>query len=150
MPAVVEAALVEEGPELDEIGAQALGVDPPRAHLAQPRRVHDIAPRGDGHDERGAGRVLARAPLRADFADAEVQARVERVQEAGFPDARLTGEHRLAPAQEVAQRYETLRLSDRGPEHLVARRTIPSLQGVERSEERRVGKECRSRWSPYH
>ena len=22
--------------------------------------------------------------------------------------------------------------------------------GVERSEERRVGKECRSRWSPYH
>ena len=23
-------------------------------------------------------------------------------------------------------------------------------QGVERSEERRVGKECRSRWSPYH
>ena len=30
----------------------------------------------------------------------------------------------------------------------------PSLKvmqiGVERSEERRVGKECRSRWSPYH
>src|SRR5256885_14079198 len=24
------------------------------------------------------------------------------------------------------------------------------LQRVERSEERRVGKECRSRWSPYH
>src|SRR3712207_9042615 len=23
-------------------------------------------------------------------------------------------------------------------------------KGVERSEERRVGKECRSRWSPYH
>ena len=23
-------------------------------------------------------------------------------------------------------------------------------QGVRRSEERRVGKECRSRWSPYH
>ena len=22
--------------------------------------------------------------------------------------------------------------------------------GIERSEERRVGKECRSRWSPYH
>src|SRR5207244_3700470 len=133
MPAVVEAALVEEGPEFDERGAQPLGVERPRAHLAQPRRVHDIAPRGDGHDEGGAGRVLARVPLRADFADAEVQARVERVQEAGFPDARLTGEHRLAPAQEVAQRYETLRLSDRGPEHLVARRTIPPLQGVERT-----------------
>ena len=24
------------------------------------------------------------------------------------------------------------------------------LLGAERSEERRVGKECRSRWSPYH
>src|SRR5690348_18433699 len=24
------------------------------------------------------------------------------------------------------------------------------LLGIERSEERRVGKECRSRWSPYH
>ena len=24
------------------------------------------------------------------------------------------------------------------------------LSGIDRSEERRVGKECRSRWSPYH
>ena len=29
--------------------------------------------------------------------------------------------------------------------------SIPSIEGLdERSEERRVGKECRSRWSPYH
>ena len=28
-------------------------------------------------------------------------------------------------------------------------RQIPGVKGV-RSEERRVGKECRSRWSPYH
>src|SRR3712207_9258902 len=26
----------------------------------------------------------------------------------------------------------------------------PSSDGPDRSEERRVGKECRSRWSPYH
>src|SRR5689334_23697482 len=26
----------------------------------------------------------------------------------------------------------------------------PSLSPADRSEERRVGKECRSRWSPYH
>ena len=25
-----------------------------------------------------------------------------------------------------------------------------TLEGINRSEERRVGKECRSRWSPYH
>ena len=30
----------------------------------------------------------------------------------------------------------------------VKRRT--SLKNIIRSEERRVGKECRSRWSPYH
>src|SRR2546426_8307070 len=27
---------------------------------------------------------------------------------------------------------------------------FPTVTGVVRSEERRVGKECRSRWSPYH
>src|ERR1035437_11197114 len=30
------------------------------------------------------------------------------------------------------------------------RRRIELLAGSSRSEERRVGKECRSRWSPYH
>ena len=29
-------------------------------------------------------------------------------------------------------------------------RTAAQIKGGERSEERRVGKECRSRWSPYH
>src|SRR3712207_9588645 len=28
--------------------------------------------------------------------------------------------------------------------------SAPELGGAARSEERRVGKECRSRWSPYH
>ena len=27
---------------------------------------------------------------------------------------------------------------------------LASAQNIDRSEERRVGKECRSRWSPYH
>ena len=26
----------------------------------------------------------------------------------------------------------------------------PTVNALQRSEERRVGKECRSRWSPYH
>jgi len=34
--------------------------------------------------------------------------------------------------------------------HLVARRTSEEWAASGRSEERRVGKECRSRWSPYH
>src|SRR2546430_4283107 len=133
MPAVVEATLVEEGPELGEIDAQALGIDPPRAHLAYPRRVHDVAPRGDRHDECGAGRVLPRAPFLADLADAEVQARIECVQQAGLPDARLTGEHRLPPAEEIAQRGQPLRLLHGGPEDLIARRSVATAQGVERA-----------------
>ena len=32
----------------------------------------------------------------------------------------------------------------------VQEEVIPYLLGNGRSEERRVGKECRSRWSPYH
>src|SRR2546426_8419314 len=31
-----------------------------------------------------------------------------------------------------------------------ARAALPIMRQLERSEERRVGKECRSRWSPYH
>src|SRR5256886_6951141 len=31
-----------------------------------------------------------------------------------------------------------------------AGKTVPGQMWIKRSEERRVGKECRSRWSPYH
>src|SRR2546426_11853823 len=35
-------------------------------------------------------------------------------------------------------------------DELVRRGDLDRAGGMERSEERRVGKECRSRWSPYH
>ena len=44
-------------------------------------------------------------------------------------------------------RHKVLRLSDEEHGVLGGRRTG---QETTRSEERRVGKECRSRWSPYH
>src|SRR2546427_7885069 len=37
-----------------------------------------------------------------------------------------------------------------GQAFLIERESIDKKTGVSRSEERRVGKECRSRWSPYH
>src|SRR5256885_17103011 len=37
-----------------------------------------------------------------------------------------------------------------GDASLVEARFVEGLRDEERSEERRVGKECRSRWSPYH
>src|SRR2546426_9250959 len=47
---------------------------------------------------------------------------------------------------------QSLRRDQRRPERdaLVAARDGSRTRGIGRSEERRVGKECRSRWSPYH
>mgnify|MGYP006868268988 CR=1 FL=1 len=33
---------------------------------------------------------------------------------------------------------------------ILEQKRLGSSAGINRSEERRVGKECRSRWSPYH
>src|SRR2546429_5384882 len=38
----------------------------------------------------------------------------------------------------------------RGRDEVLGHQALQLLGGVGRSEERRVGKECRSRWSPYH
>ena len=43
----------------------------------------------------------------------------------------------------------TLRFNEGDPIHEAAIGLL-ELQSPRRSEERRVGKECRSRWSPYH
>src|SRR3712207_8296955 len=39
---------------------------------------------------------------------------------------------------------------DPGSETTASAQGPPGVQGVRDREERRVGKECRSRWSPYH
>src|ERR1017187_5310967 len=36
------------------------------------------------------------------------------------------------------------------PMHYDCKHTVAAMLELQRSEERRVGKECRSRWSPYH
>src|SRR2546422_8269675 len=65
----------------------------------------------------------------------------------------------LAQPQLERQHHEDA-LVQAGPADAAAARAVPRraeltqprrhLSAVERSEERRVGKECRSRWSPYH
>ena len=45
----------------------------------------------------------------------------------------------------VAYNYE-----ERGKNVMTLVPSVDDRYGAERSEERRVGKECRSRWSPYH
>src|SRR2546422_7038077 len=51
---------------------------------------------------------------------------------------RLWGSHASSPPKEGSLR-QTLR-----------EQSLGGLVNLDRSEERRVGKECRSRWSPYH
>src|SRR2546428_10008165 len=51
------------------------------------------------------------------------------------------------------RRVQLLEVNPRSPSLRIDNRTrgVPLLRGhIPRSEERRVGKECRSRWSPYH
>ena len=51
------------------------------------------------------------------------------------------------PEHVETMRKSGLRLSGTCGDHTVR---VKALHIYERSEERRVGKECRSRWSPYH
>ena len=59
-----------------------------------------------------------------------------------FTNFELAFDWRIAPGGNSGVKY---RVQDRAI--LVAGKHYP---GAKRSEERRVGKECRSRWSPYH
>ena len=56
------------------------------------------------------------------------------------------GSRHMESAQAFAQQYGIPRCYD-SYEALAA---DPEVEAIYRSEERRVGKECRSRWSPYH
>src|SRR3989337_4464589 len=103
------------------------------------------------------GGVAGEAELAADQADAHLPVPVEKGKDgllvarkmvfagtpfhegAKFPGVRLQHvEEGPKPPHDVRVRGVPLRL---GPSQ---------GEGIVRSEERRVGKECRSRWSPYH
>src|SRR5574344_2933821 len=58
-----------------------------------------------------------------------------------------------SPLAEMSLRLKISTASQREPGIVSVSVTVPDVVAVNayfRSEERRVGKECRSRWSPYH
>ena len=58
-----------------------------------------------------------------------------------------------ATLKRIADRFDAITLAEMDSVKLmdrVDRKYILKLHDSSRSEERRVGKECRSRWSPYH
>ena len=54
----------------------------------------------------------------------------------------------LEEMDKFVEKHNLLRLTQEEIENI--HRPITSTEIETRSEERRVGKECRSRWSPYH
>ena len=69
----------------------------------------------------------------------------------------LAAQYYLASDKGMSKCAEELGIQDHDIKNWICRDEIePAPEGVtaeelkERSEERRVGKECRSRWSPYH
>ena len=77
----------------------------------------------------------------AQTAGAEELARVIQKREA-YEAATVIGEGKLAEVRELC--------GSLGAELLIFDCELTASQIRNRSEERRVGKECRSRWSPYH
>src|SRR2546429_637696 len=63
-----------------------------------------------------------------------------------LPVAIVGANHMPESVAEEAKRF----LQERVPEVAVGLMDMEGFRSFARSEERRVGKECRSRWSPYH
>src|SRR5258708_18477343 len=64
------------------------------------------------------------------------------------PGLRVADQQARAVAAVVALNFDRRKFT--GESHGFPAAHASLLQGARRSEERRVGKECRSRWSPYH
>src|SRR5215470_18211340 len=67
--------------------------------------------------------------------------------EDGIRDATVTGVQTCALPIST---HRTCRARAKTFRHICKRGRLQMKRGADRSEERRVGKECRSRWSPYH
>src|SRR2546426_2207777 len=74
--------------------------------------------------------------------------------EDGIRDYKVTGVQTCALPISVQTQFRPQGQCEQRVDRLVAPEqmdaVLPRELGLRRSEERRVGKECRSRWSPYH
>src|SRR5258707_15610975 len=103
-------------------------------------------PRQRAHLYRERARVRRRTKVAASLGENAGEA-------FGFFARRLSPAMRVGCFRSAVLGVESPRLSfvaQRGQRMDARRASRGNEAGEERSEERRVGKECRSRWSPYH
>ena len=106
----------------------------------------------DAEAEKESAILRAEAQKQKMIREAEGQAEAIRVvQMANAEGLKMIKE---AGADEAVLRLKSLEAFEKAADGQATKIIIPSeiqgLAGLARSEERRVGKECRSRWSPYH
>ena len=73
-----------------------------------------------------------------------------KIRNAGIFDLPLLMEWRMRVLEEVFSDYENVDWDVIRSQNIEYYKKHLKSETAERSEERRVGKECRSRWSPYH
>src|SRR3989441_9254794 len=168
-PSIPVIMLTARGQEVDKVVGLELGADD---YVTKPFSIRELLARVKAVLRRA--RTLPREQERVTFGDVEVDLRTYQVQRRGKPVEFSAKEFELLqyflchPGQALSRdrlldevwgyvHYPTTRTVDAHIVHLRQKleanpeepRFILTIHGV-RSEERRVGKECRSRWSPYH
>ena len=94
-----------------------------------------------GIDEAGRGPVIGPMVLAGCLIDEKTEKEFRKL---GIKDSKqLTQKRREVLAEKIKEKAETFEIVLASPEEI-------DWANSKRSEERRVGKECRSRWSPYH
>src|SRR2546429_1345662 len=130
-----------------EVVAVGLSAERSWERLVEQARAHGVT-RVAVNDEEAAGRAAQAWPDGEVLAGAEGLVRLVVDSGAELVLNALVGAAGLGPT--VAALGEGMDLALANKESLVVGGELVTQLAEARSEERRVGKECRSRWSPYH
>src|SRR2546430_15633673 len=124
---------------LDELGVVQLDVGLPGAGPHQRAAVKRLV------EEIRDARLKIRANVACRTVVSDIAPAAEVQQETGYP-LEVYAFIGSSPIRQYAEEWDLAFIEKQSVEAI----RFASRQNLARSEERRVGKECRSRWSPYH
>src|SRR4029077_10474922 len=108
MPAVGVPAVAQQHPDLRKTFGELLRLDAPEDDFAESRRVHEDPAAGQRHHDRRDRSVAAATDASADLAGAELEARLDGVEEARLPRPRGPGHDRGAAGERRPKRGDAL------------------------------------------